>query len=66
MRIVRMSIEEAEQNLGCFDREKMLSFTDEDIERFIQEDGGDEFDGTVKSRRYTPPGTCVQFVAALA
>lgn len=56
MRIVRMSNEELGVNPGEFDREKMLSFTDEDLERFIEEDGGDWFDGTGPVRVYTPPG----------
>ena len=56
MGIVRFSAEELEKNPGTFDREKMASFTDEDLERFIEEDGGDWFDGTGPVRVYTPPG----------
>ena len=54
MGIVRFSAEELEKNPGTFDREN--GSLHEDLERFIEEDGGDWFDGTGPVRVYTPPG----------
>lgn len=56
MDIVRFTAEELEQNPETVDHEKIASFTDEDLERFIQEDGGEEFDWSGPVRVYTPPG----------